>query len=98
MVTNSVLAWSCAACFFAGVAVFLLLIALLSANENDKKKIKTSEIRMRVEFTDPDNPTHARLIRVYRKESLMHCVQAALNTAKQLELKINSMELLTTED
>lgn len=98
MVTYDVLFWSCSGCFFAGIAVFLLLIALLSANKYDKKKINTSEIRMKVEFTDPENPTHARLIRVYRKESLIHCVQAALKTAKQLKLKINSMELLTTEE
>ena len=96
MVTNSVLAWSCAACFFAGAAVFLLLIALVSAN--DKKKIKTSEIRVRVEFIDTDNPTHAHLVRVYKRNNLKDCVQAALYTARQLDLKIYSMEQLTTED
>lgn len=85
-------------CLFA--AITISLVDVIDCYIKRKKKIKTSEneVKLKVTYTDPENPTHHPLVRLYRRKNLSLCVQASIAFAKNLKLQIKSMEQLTTED
>lgn len=83
-------------------AFYLLVYSIVDFIEacKPKKKIKTSEnkVRLKVTYTDPDLILSKPHTRLFVEDNLSLCVQRSLRYARGLKLQIKSMEQLTTEE
>jgi membrane protein implicated in regulation of membrane protease activity len=84
------------------ISFYLLVYAVVDFVEvvKSKKKIKTSEnkVRIKVTYTDPDLILSEPHTRLFTEDNLSLCVQKALRYARSIGVQIKSMEQLTTEE
>lgn len=87
------------------LAVIICLIFILSnwaityfcVNPRSKKKIKTSEIKIKVEFVRKHDKSETSFTQVFSNYDLTQCIKTILCYTKLQHCWIKSMQLLTTE-
>jgi hypothetical protein len=91
-------------CLCITVVALLLIIGtlidmfILSIRRKPKKKIKTSEITVKVLYEDPYKILSQPFERTFKGQTLKDCMDEAFSIVKAFNVKILSVELLTTED
>lgn len=83
--------------FIADTLEYVLKFILYCSKHNSKKKMKTNEVRLKVELVRLHDKTETPFNMIFLNNDLTKCIQNMLSYAKNNHCLIKSITKLTTE-